>query len=97
MRSRALALALSLSISLTPSALRPQAEPERAVRIVGPWEIGGLDPAQSGYVFSRMQAAETLATVDEAGLVVPHLAERWTASRGGSPCGPTPSSTMARP
>jgi peptide/nickel transport system substrate-binding protein len=56
---------------------------QRTLRIVGPWEIAGLDPAQSGYVFSRMQVAETLATVDEAGQVVPHLAERWTVSDDG--------------
>lgn len=56
---------------------------DRPLRIVGPWEIVGVDPAQSGYVFSRTQVAETLVTADGEGRLAPLLAESWSASEDG--------------
>ncbi|WP_202684559.1 ABC transporter substrate-binding protein [Skermanella mucosa] len=56
---------------------------DRPLRIVGPWEIVGVDPAQSGYVFSRTQVAETLVTADGEGRLAPLLAESWSASDDG--------------
>ncbi|MCC2609463.1 hypothetical protein ABK249_15200 [Neorhizobium sp. Rsf11] len=41
-----------------------------ALRVVGPWEITGIVPAQTGYVFNRLQAAETLVTTDKQGALV---------------------------
>lgn len=53
------------------------AQPTRApLQIVGPWEIGGLAPAISGYVFTRMQIAETLTDARDDGAPLPGLAER---------------------
>ena len=51
--------------------------------IVSPNEISGLDPAKSGYIFSRMQIAETLFTVNKAGKLVPMLARDSHVSDDG--------------
>lgn len=51
--------------------------------IVSPNEISGLDPAKSGYIFSRMQIAETLFTVNKAGKLVPMLASDSHVSDDG--------------
>jgi len=53
------------------------------LQIVGPWEIGGLAPASSGYVFTRMQITETLMEAREDGAPLPGLAERWRVSADG--------------
>ena len=53
---------------------------ERALRIVSPWEISGIDPAQSGYFFTRLQIAETLVGADDGGLPQPGLAASWALS-----------------
>jgi peptide/nickel transport system substrate-binding protein len=55
----------------------------QTLNVVGPWEIAGIDPAQSGYVFSRMQVAETLVSTNPSGELVPGLAEQWTVSDDG--------------
>lgn len=54
-----------------------------ALRIIGPWEINGLEPANSGHLFARMQVAETLTNADDAGLPLPGLAARWHTSPDG--------------
>ena len=51
--------------------------------IVGPWEISGLAPVSSGYLFTRMQIAETLMGAHDDGRPAPALAERWTVSDDG--------------
>jgi ABC-type transport system substrate-binding protein len=51
--------------------------------VVGPWEIGGLAPARSGYVFARMQVAETLVDISEDGMPMPGLAASWSTSPDG--------------
>uniref|UniRef100_C5CWF5 Extracellular solute-binding protein family 5 n=1 Tax=Variovorax paradoxus (strain S110) TaxID=543728 RepID=C5CWF5_VARPS len=53
------------------------------LQIVGPWELGGLAPANSGYIFTRMQIAETLMEAREDGTPLPGLAERWGVSADG--------------
>jgi len=61
-----------------------QAQPARApLQIVGPWEISGLAPASSGYVFTRMQITETLMEAGDDGTPLPGLAERWRVSADG--------------
>lgn len=55
----------------------------RTLNVVGPWEIAGIDPAQSGYVFSRMQVAETLVSTNPSGELIPGLAEQWSVSDDG--------------
>ncbi|MCA3263556.1 MAG: ABC transporter substrate-binding protein [Telmatospirillum sp.] len=59
------------------------ADETRTLRIVSPWEITGLDPARSGYIFARLQVAETLVGADNGGNPVPSLAENWTVSPDG--------------
>ncbi|HEV7368756.1 ABC transporter substrate-binding protein [Arenibaculum sp.] len=62
----------------------PAAAETRTLRIASPWEITGLDPARSGYIFARMQVAETLVTADGAGRPLPGLARSWSVSPDGS-------------
>lgn len=56
---------------------------ERMLRVAGPWEIAGIDPAQSGYVFSRLQVAETLVSANATGKLMPGLAQKWSVSDDG--------------
>jgi len=56
---------------------------ERTLRVVSPWEIGSLEPSRAGYVFTRMEVAETLTGADDGGLAVPRLAASWTVSDDG--------------
>jgi len=56
---------------------------DAVVRIVGPWEIGGLQPAMSGFIFARMEVAETLVNARDDGILVAGLAERWQESGDG--------------
>ncbi|MDO4905123.1 MAG: ABC transporter substrate-binding protein [Lautropia sp.] len=58
-------------------------EPDRTLQIVAPWEVNGLQPASSGFIFTRMQIAETLVDADEAGNFKPGLAESWQMSDDG--------------
>lgn len=69
-------LAAALAALSTAVAAKP-------LKVVGPWEIAGVDPAQSGYVFSRLQVAETLVTADTSGRLVPALAAAWSVSDDG--------------
>ena len=71
--------AAALSLLVTPVVIAQ----ERVFDVVGPFEIGGLDPSISGFVFQRMQIAETLLEADAQGRPLPGLAERWTESADG--------------
>lgn len=51
--------------------------------VVGPWEIGGLAPARSGFVFQRLQVAQTLVEPADDGSPAPGLAARWSVSADG--------------
>ncbi|MDH2432516.1 ABC transporter substrate-binding protein [Pokkaliibacter sp. MBI-7] len=55
----------------------------RTLNVVGPWEMTGIEPSQSGYVFTRMQVAETLTGADSQGHIVPQLATAWQVSEDG--------------
>ncbi|MFC4169679.1 ABC transporter substrate-binding protein [Teichococcus aestuarii] len=48
--------------------------------MVAPFEILGLEPAQAGHIFLRMDVAETLVSFDRQGQAVPALAQGWTLS-----------------
>ena len=77
---------LQLSVAGVAVAASPvfSAPPARApLQIVGPWEISGLLPASSGYVFTRLQIAETLLDAKDDGTPLPGLAVRWTTSEDG--------------
>lgn len=55
----------------------------RELRIVGPWEISGLEPATSGYFFCRTQVCETLVDAEGDGRLRAGLASSWEASDAG--------------
>ncbi len=69
--------------ALAMPALPASAQPRATLRVVTPWEIGGLDPARSGYIFARMQVAETLVTTGTDNTLTPLLARAWTVSDDG--------------
>ena len=71
-------LALPLSASHAGDA-----SADRTLEIVSPWEINGLQPASSGFVFQRMQVAETLVEVDHQGELTGGLARTWSVSPDG--------------
>ncbi|WP_221793176.1 ABC transporter substrate-binding protein [Oceanobacter mangrovi] len=48
--------------------------------ISGPFEIVSQDPAEAGYIFTRMQVLETLVDVDPDGELQPGLASSWQHS-----------------
>ncbi|NKQ12265.1 ABC transporter substrate-binding protein [Pseudomonas sp. SST3] len=61
----------------------PVSADEKVFDVVAPFEIGGLDPAISGFVFQRMQITETLLEADAKGQPLPALAEKWSVSDDG--------------
>ncbi|MEN9627945.1 MAG: hypothetical protein RJA10_1172 [Pseudomonadota bacterium] len=77
-RRRAL-LGLGLA---APLRLHGAAPPER-LGVVGPWEIAGLEPATSGYLFTRMQVTQTLVDCDDQGRLQPGVARHWQVSPDG--------------
>ncbi len=64
-------------------AAGPVSADDKVFDVVAPFEIGGLDPAISGFVFQRMQITETLLESDAKGQPLPALAERWSVSDDG--------------
>jgi len=68
----------SLRVAAQPGAAEP-----RPLQIVGSWEITGLAPANSGYMFTRLQVTETLMGAADDGTPEPALAERWSVSSDG--------------
>jgi peptide/nickel transport system substrate-binding protein len=55
-------------------------DPNRALSVVAPWEISNLDPSKAGYVFTRLEIAETLMSVNNAGALTGGLASQWETS-----------------
>lgn len=51
--------------------------------VVGPWELTGLEPSRGGYMFTRMEVAQTLLDVDDQGRLLPALASDWEVSKDG--------------
>lgn len=51
--------------------------------VVGPWEMAGLDPSRSGFMFQRMEVAETLLDVNDKGQLQMRLATRWQVTSDG--------------
>lgn len=77
--------AAAAAAALAAPALRAheEARSAAALQIVGPWEISGLAPASSGYVFTRLQVAETLLGAHDDGTPAPALAQHWSVSADG--------------
>lgn len=55
----------------------------QVLQVVAPWEVGGLAPARSGHLFTRLQVCETLVEVGHDGSLQPGLAQRWSCSADG--------------
>ena len=75
-------LATATSLLAMPAILsRPvKAQATVALKVVTPWEISSLEPSRAGYIFARMQVAETLIGADDGGLPRPGLATTWIMS-----------------
>ncbi len=58
----------------------PPVSTQKDLIIVTPWEITSTDPSKSGYIFQRLQLAETLLETDGQGRLQPALAESWQAN-----------------
>lgn len=56
---------------------------EKTLLIVSSWEISGLSPAASGYIFTRLQVTETLLGALDDGSPQAALATRWKVSADG--------------
>lgn len=72
-----LACALSLPLGAAPS-LAQHSEP--VLRVVAPWEYTSNDPADIGYILTRMGVAETLVQVEPEGQLVGGVAQSWALS-----------------
>ena len=76
---RRLLLGAALGALLATQALA-QSKP---LQVVAPWDIRGLDPVRSGFVFQRLSIAETLVAPDREGKLLPRLAASWSVSADG--------------
>ena len=79
MKTRLLVAGL-LAYAVLPSFAQSNAA-DRVLKISAPWEITALDPSKAGYIFTRLEIAETLVTVDNAGALKPSLATSWEVSK----------------
>ncbi len=59
------------------------AEDDSELRVVQPWGIKSLQPADAGYIYSRAGITERLVAVKPDGRLVPALAASWKASDDG--------------
>jgi peptide/nickel transport system substrate-binding protein len=81
-------MGLGVALAMQAAAWAQQAQPQaaqaaaqRALSISAPWEITSLDPSKAGYIFTRLEVAETLVEVSNAGALVGGLASRWEVSK----------------
>ena len=58
----------------------PAGAAEPVLQVVAPWDVGSLEPSRAGYVFTRLQVAETLVGAAADGTLLPGLASSWTVS-----------------
>lgn len=68
-------------LALSRSAAAQRGEP--VLRLVAPWEYNSDDPADTGYIHTRLGVAETLIGVQPDGTLVGLVAERWAADPDG--------------
>lgn len=70
----------ALALACPPLRAQPAVKP---LLIVSSWEISGLAPAASGYIFTRLQVTETLLGAQDDGTPEAALATRWQISPDG--------------
>ena len=51
--------------------------------VVTPWELTSTDPSKSGFIFQRLQIAETLVDAKQNAELQPMLAQSWSANENG--------------
>ena len=51
--------------------------------VVTPWELTSADPSKSGFIFQRLQIAETLVDAKQNAELQPMLAQSWSANEKG--------------
>lgn len=71
-----------LALILLLSACGRNQDPDR-LTLGGPFEFTTQDPSRDGFVFTRIQVAETLLEVDNEGNLLPGLATEWSVSDDG--------------
>ncbi|GAB3395734.1 ABC transporter substrate-binding protein [Azotobacter armeniacus] len=71
-----------LLLLLCLTACSPNQDPE-VLTLGGPFEFTSQDPARDGFVYTRLQVAESLLEVDDSGRLLPGLAQSWEVSEDG--------------
>lgn len=56
---------------------------DNSLIVVSPWEITSTDPSTTGFIYQRLQIAETLIDADNQGRLLPSLASSWHGLDGG--------------
>lgn len=56
---------------------------EQDLIVVTPWELTSLDPSTTGFIFQRMQLAETLVDANQDAQLQPMLAKSWSSNEAG--------------
>jgi len=70
---------LTLALSLILIACGPNQRPD-TLTLGGPFEFNTQDPSRDGFVYTRLQIAESLLEVDDTGRLLPGLAHDWSVS-----------------
>ena len=65
------------------STTTTQKEDQQNLIVVTPWELTSLDPSKSGFIFQRLQLAETLVDAAQNADLKPMLAQSWSANDKG--------------
>lgn len=65
------------------SASTPKDDNEQELIVVTPWELTSIDPSKSGFIFQRLQLAETLVDTAQNADLQPMLAQSWSANDKG--------------
>lgn len=80
----AMALSAALVGCTGPSGSDGDAGSTDVLRVIGPFEVHSLDPANGDGFFTRLGVAETLVDADEEGTLEPGLASAWDESEDGT-------------
>jgi len=79
--SRSLRL-LSLLLLLSPGLATGQtnAQANRVLQVIAPWQVTSLEPSDTGYIATRMGIAQTVVSAEPDGKLVGLAASDWTVS-----------------